>query len=181
MNDQGQTVYGQFVPTATSLKYTIKLNANFFNDSGATNLGKAATIIHEIMHALIASVIQNQNSANNMDINDFPAIWNAYVALETGGTTPNDHTFIGNNYVMIMASALQEYITGIQLSSGQIPQQIYQDLAWQGLFNPGAPTTPFDSVLSGADKARIMSVKEAEMSNTYYNGVYPTNNPPCVN
>lgn len=177
VNSQGQTLYGQCTGTDTSLTYDIKLNANFFKNDGATNLGKATTVLHEIMHALIFSVVDNSSNPSP-DIDDFPAIWNAFVVLKTGTNNDNSHTIMGNHYVNIMGAALQEYDTGIPVPDGQTPQQLYTDLAWSGLFRLNMPN-PFPN-LTSTDRARILSRKNAEMLNEYNNGVYPTNNPSCL-
>ncbi|MCB0749451.1 MAG: hypothetical protein KDC90_18475, partial [Ignavibacteriae bacterium] len=178
--DTQQPAYGLFVPTQEPLNYDIQLNANYFKDDGATNLGKASTILHEFMHALIASVIQNPNTPNNTDSTDFPEVWNAYVNLKRGSATPEDHTFMGNHYVNIIGAALQEYDTGVPVPDGQTPQQLYTDLAWSGLYKPWTPNLSFSGVLSQSDKIRIDSRKQAEMTNQEANGVMPTNNPSCL-
>ena len=105
--DTGASVFGLFLPSQTqNYIYDIKINSNY---NGATHLGKASVIIHEMLHALIASVIQYNGTPNNNDLHDFPIIWNAYVNIETGGTTPEDHVFMGNNYVNIFKDILKEY------------------------------------------------------------------------
>lgn len=175
-----QNVYGLFEPTQHSLNYNIKLNANYFKNDGATNLGKASTILHEFIHALIASVIQNPNTPNNTDSTNFPAVWNAYVNLERGSTTPEDHTFMGNHYVNIIGAALQEYDTGVPVPDGQSPQQLYTDLAWAGIWAPDSSYNQFNGVLTGADKARIYNRKNTEMDRSNAFGMTPSSNNPCL-
>ncbi|WP_371268048.1 hypothetical protein [Flavobacterium sp.] len=62
---------------------------------------------------------------------------------------------------------------------------MYTDLAWSGIIAVPQPfmpfVTPFDTILSGADKIRIISTKQAEMTNQIANGIQPSNNPPCLN
>ncbi|WP_395045485.1 hypothetical protein [Flavobacterium sp.] len=53
VDEDGQTLYGMFSGTNENFNYTIQLNSNFYNNSGSTHLGKASTIIHELIHALI--------------------------------------------------------------------------------------------------------------------------------
>lgn len=173
------SVYGLFSGTNQNYNYNIQLNANNFNNNGATSIGKAATIIHEIIHALIGSVIQYNGTPLNTDNINFPEVWNSYLNIETGSSTPEDHTFMGNNYVNIIGSALQEFATNTPLNVGQVPDQLYLDLAWGGIYFPG--NNNFNSVLTGIDKARIFSRKTAEMTNSSYNGVNPSNNSPCIN
>ena len=177
-------IYGQTTNSNTSYLYNITLNSNYYNDNGATNLGKAKTIIHEILHALILSVIENGNgnALNNSDATNFPMIWNAYIDKKfNGDTNATHHLFIGNNYVKIIAEALQEYDTGIPVIHGQIPEQMYSDLAWSGLFALLNPTSPFDSILTSTDKARIYNRNNTEMNRSNSYGITPSSNDPCLN
>jgi hypothetical protein len=170
VNSAGQPVYGQFSGTNQTYNYIIKLNSNYYNNFGATHLGKAGTMIHEMIHALIASVYQSGNNYNNS--NDFPEIWNSYVNIEAGSTTPEDHEFMGENYVGIIEEALQEYQPGLN-------PEIYNDLAWQGIFVYGQGPQ-FNNILSDSKKLNIVFRKIAEMTNAIANGINPTNNPPCL-
>lgn len=176
VNPSGHTDYGLTSGTTQNYVYNIQLNSDFFKDDGATNLGKASTILHEIIHALMDSVYQYNGSPNNTDMNDFSDIWNYYVGAENGGTSPQQHVFMGNHYQYIIAEALQEYLTGVNTAP---VEQIYSDLAWGGIWTLGV--TNFDSVLSGTDKVRIYSRKLAEMTNASANGIAPSNNSPCLN
>ncbi|NBL64141.1 hypothetical protein GV828_02880 [Flavobacterium sp. NST-5] len=177
-----QIAYGLCVPSNdNTLSYHIKLNSDYFKNDGATNLGKAATIIHEILHALIASVIQRTQPST--DVTDFPQIWNTYVLIKAGEVAPDDHIFMGNHYVKIMASILQEYDTGVPIGDMENPNQLYMDLAWSGLFKNwdfANEDTSFNQILSLNDKLRISAVKQAEMTNEIVNGTQPTNNAPCI-
>lgn len=178
-----QVIYGQTSTTTTKFVYNVTLNSTYFNNTGSTNLGKAKTIIHEMLHALIVSIVQNATSspANNNDPIDFPVIWEAYISgIFNGESNATQHAFIGNNYVTIMAQALQEYNTGIPLEQNEIPEEMYKDLSWSGLFNLLAPTSPFDSILTGADKARIYNRNRTEMDRTNSFGMTPSSNNPCL-
>ncbi len=175
-------IYGQTTNSNTNYLYNITLNSNYYNDSGATNLGKAKTIIHEILHALILSVIENGTALNNDDAINFPLIWNAYINKKfNGDTNATHHLFIGNNYIKIIAEALQEYDTGVPVIQGQIPEQMYSDLAWSGLFALLNPTSPFDSILTNTDKARIYNRNNTEMNRSNAFGMTPSSNNPCLN
>ena len=179
VNPSGQSVYGNTSTTSTNYMYEIKLNSNYFKNDGATSLGKATTIIHELMHALIISVIQYSGNPNSTDLNDFPEIWDEYVVQKTGSNNETNHETIGNHYVNVIASALQEYITGNQVTDSSQIEQIYKDLSWSGLFKSGQPS-PFDNtVLTPEYRAQVISRKNAEMLNENYNGVNPSNNPSC--
>ncbi|MEZ4839412.1 hypothetical protein [Flavobacterium sp.] len=67
---------------------------------------------------------------------------------------------MGNHYVNIMGAALQEYDTGVPVPEGQIPEQLYTDLAWSGLFKAFSPN-PFPN-LTSVNRARISSRKQIQ-------------------
>ena len=181
LNPSGQSVFGNTSATPTNYVYDIKLNSNYFKNDGATKLGKATTIVHEMIHALIMSVIQNSGNPNNTDLTDFPEIWNEYVVQKTGSNNESNHITIANHYVNVIASALQEFITNTPVTNDSQIEQIYKDLSWSGLFRPGQPS-PFDStILTPQYRVQVNSRKNAEMLNTEYNGVNPSNNPSCQN
>ena len=176
-----EIVYGLFEPTSQDYVYSIKLNSNSFNNNGGTSLGKAKVIIHEILHALIGSVVQYQGTnTSGTTMQDFPIIWNEYVNIKKGGTTPSDHEFMGLHYVDVISSALQEFATGVALADGVQAEGIYRDLAWSGLFVPFSSTSPFPN-LTNQDLLRISVRQKVEMESSPFNGVNPTNNPPCIN
>lgn len=130
---------------------------------------------------VIASVIQCQGANHSgSSMQDFPEIWNAFVNIKTGDTAPEQHTFIGNHYVNIFASALEEYGTGNLVNEGSQINEIYKDLAWSGLFFPFSSTSSFPN-LSNSDLLRISVRQKVEMDNSPFNGVNPTNNLPCIN
>ena len=83
------------------------------------------------------------------------------------------------NIALSLAQSLQEYATNIPLSEYEQPQQFYMDLAWSRFFTIFTPITPFDTILSGSDQARIHSTKTAEMNNSYYNGINPSGSSQC--
>jgi hypothetical protein len=166
---------------ASPFNYNVTLNNNYFTNTGSTNLLKAQAIIHELMHALIFSIVDNSSNSSN-DMNDFPVIWNAYVNHEFGDTSTEHHEFLANKYINIIGAMLQEYDTDIPVPSNQGPSQLYIDLAWIGLIKiPSSGPTPFDNILSPEDKARIYSRMQAELSRAPYNGVQPSSTNPCAN
>lgn len=171
VNSENESILGEFSVTNQNYNYLIKLNTNFFNNNGATNLGKAKVIIHEMIHALIASVYQSGNNFNNSE--DFPAIWNAYVNFEKGSTTPEDHAFMGYNYVELISNALQEYQPGFD-------SELYNDLAWSGIWSIKPSYYQFNDVLTGAKKAQILNRNNTEMERTTSYGMIPSSNNPCL-
>lgn len=179
----GGVTYGETHPTGNPFEYEITLNSDYFKNDGASNLFKAKTIVHEIIHALILSIIENRHYTNgNTDPNDFSEIWNNYVLGNFNGD-PNvtHHVFMGNNYVTIISQTLQEYFTGIPYISSTSVDQMCTDLAWSGIVKLLAPTTPFDSVLSPTDKARIYNRIQTESNRSLSYGLPLSSNNPCVN
>ncbi len=178
VNEDGHIAYGRTLPTNNDYSYNIQLNSNYFKDDGATNLGKATTIIHEILHALIMSVIKNQGNPNNTDMTDYPEIWNEYVVLKTLADNTCTHETIGNFYTSIMAQALQEYITDTVPATAPF-DPIYNELSWSGLLRSNQPS-PFDTFLTPEFRAQVSNRKHSEMYNNNESGIEPSNNPPCL-
>lgn len=116
--------------------YTIQLNSDF---SGATKLGRAATLLHELVHAYFISLFDDYHNANPKDLNaytNFPFLYDLYVTKKyPSSTNPADiqHQQMADSYVDAIARNLQEYQTGIVVPDNQTPEQIYSDLAWGGL------------------------------------------------
>lgn len=160
-------------------KYNIKLNSDYFNNSGPTNLFKAKTIIHEMIHALILSIIDSRYFPNgNTDPTDFPEIWDNYIAGKFNGeVNAEHHLFMANNYVTIISQALKEYYINSSNLSDQDIDQMSSDLAWSGLTKIAA----IDSFLTPEEKARIANriLTEVIKSNTY--GLPLSSNNPCAN
>lgn len=171
-------VYGLASPTTIPQQnINISLNSNFFKNNGATKLGKATVILHEMMHAIIFSVISNGNFQNT-DYDNFPVIWDAYVdGVFNGDANDTQHAYIANNWANYLGVGLQEYITGTPVPSGQDPDQIYKDLAFSGLIDSNNSNTQLG--ITPSDRARIVFRKIAEMNNTISNNIVPSNNPPC--
>lgn len=86
---------------------------------------------------------------------------------------------MGNNYVSIIAVALQEYATGVTVPEGVEPEQMYKDLAWAGIWRMDSGTI-FDNLINGTDKARILNRKNTEMQRNTTFGMTPSSNNPCL-
>jgi plasmid maintenance system antidote protein VapI len=105
-----------------------------------TELSIARTLLHEIIHAYFDSLYDDCYYNNNCTtIKQFPDLWSDYEHhyLQLPNTTivtDPQHLTIANNFVKVLASALQEYQTGVPLANNAEPNQDYKDLAWQGLY-----------------------------------------------
>ncbi len=149
------------LPNSTLFDYTINIDSQYL--TSGTQLSIATTILHELIHAYFFSLVANQYVNSNPALNAFPQLWDYYVtnsANMTPGGSPQ-HLVIAQSYRNILATAFQEFDTGVTLSNGQIPQQLYTDLAWGGL----SGTPPYNS-LSQSVKDRITAVNSAEETNT---------------
>jgi len=113
--------------------YKVILNNERYTSS--TQLYKASNLLHEITHAFFMSLVDDYNSSENPAVfNEFPILFQKYVDTKyPGGKADAQHEEMANTYVESIGAALQEFQTGVSVSSGEKPDQIYTDLAWGGL------------------------------------------------
>ncbi len=122
---------------------------------GSSDLVIAETMLHELVHAYFFSMIDDcfDSGDCNQLITDFPDLWNFFIQNVSDGSLTDimtQHTEMSSLYVNIIASALQEFSTGTPLTNGQVPSQVYSDMAWYGLVG----TVPFNN-LPQVDRDRI--------------------------
>ena len=139
-NDLAQTtkVYG------SSTDIIIVFSEDYISGKGKssrpTDLSVATTMAHEVIHAYIISLLEENKSCGASGICDFPTIYDAYVQQQitkNPSTLPDvHHELIAKNYVKVIAATVQEFHTGIQVPL-EFAAQVYNDLAWTGVF----PTT----------------------------------------
>jgi len=155
--------------------YTVKLNQDFM--VSATKLGIASTIMHELIHAYFLSLVDDNYETGNLDLQNFPDLWNYYVELQGSGANLAQHNQMANSFVDSIARALQELNTGIPVPEIIQPDQVYKDLAWGGLHE----TLAYEN-LSAEEKNRIIAVNNAENINEPQTANGVTYNPisnPC--
>lgn len=164
---RGQTIAPNSSPgTPNSPNYiiTVRLNNNT-SPSGVDQrpeLLVAKTIIHEVIHAemfrKLLSVLDSGGTITGVtrqDIldaldGDFPGMYDYYRRHKNW-----QHQQMATHYRETLASALQEYDTGIPVPDNQQPAQLYMDLSWEGLRYPNIDTW---SNLSETEKDRINDV-----------------------
>lgn len=163
----------------STYNYNITLNTNYINgvmegeiNSPPTTLSLATTLTHEIIHAYFISVVDEYKTFNSSKICDFPTLYDAYVMQNTPkGSSQSQveahHNLMATKYVNSIASTIQEFDTGIPVTSG-FPNQVYLDIAWAGLegtyiFNKNYPNDPNDKNYS--DRNRILSRGSIEKYN----------------
>lgn len=125
--------------TSQGYAQTQKVSTNNYfitvaNDSYAssTQLFRAASLIHEIIHAYYHSVVDGNKNPTTTPLNNFPALYQAYELKKySGGTTVGQHDQMAKDYVDAMALALQEYYINNQpLLFPLASYEVFTDLAW---------------------------------------------------
>ncbi len=151
-NDLG-TARGRTIPpnsdpsTPNSPDYVITIEINNNSSSSGMNsrpnLLLAKTIIHEVVHTemfrKIMSVLKNstfdgitiQQVETAMSNGDFPGIYDYFRRIKDW-----QHDQMANFYTNTIAAMLQEYDTGISVTSNSGIQTFYKDLSWEGLRYP---------------------------------------------
>jgi hypothetical protein len=94
--------------------------------------------VHELTHAFFMSLRDDYAASGNLAVfSEYPELFQAYCDKKhppyPGQNIDAHHVEMANTYVDAIGSALQEFQTGISVSYGSIPNQIYTDLAWGGL------------------------------------------------
>lgn len=140
---------------------------------------------HEVIHAYLISLLEDNISTGANGIHDFPTIYDAYVQQKitndkSRAILPNaHHELIAKNYVYAIASTIQEFHTGQIVTSG-FPSQVYLDMAWGGLiqtetFNKIYPDNPNDKNYN--DRERILARIVAEKNGSQYGVTSPLGTP----
>jgi hypothetical protein len=151
--------------------------------SRPTDLSVATTMAHEVIHAYLISLLEENKACGASGICDFPTIYDAYVQQQiSNNTNPNltadeHHELIAKNYVFTIASTIQEFHTG---QSAPYPYQVYIDLAWGGLigtyvFNKDYPNDPNDK--NYKYRERILDRINTEKKGGQYQGYFPIGTP----
>jgi hypothetical protein len=190
---------GQIYPTrdwaqttkinGSSTDINMVFNENYIKGTGNSNpptdLSIATTMAHEIIHAYLISLLEENKINGALAINDFPTVYDAYVQQKIKNDKNSTllveahHELIANNYVYAIASTIQEFHTGKTLNSN-FPQQVYLDLAWGGLdktaiFNKNYPNDP--SHKNYKDRERILARIIAEKNGSQYGITSPLGTP----
>ncbi len=103
----------------------ILFNGNTLNDR--TILGLARTFLHEVIHAEMYRKVKSVNGS--ISETDFPGIYDYYRRHIKNW----QHEQMASHYRNSIARMLQEFDTGIPLTSQQSPDQFYLDMSWVGL------------------------------------------------
>jgi hypothetical protein len=130
------------------------------------NLLVAKTIIHEVIHAELYRKLLSLANQGSLDFSgwsqqqqinytitlrdNFPGIYDYYRRYKDW-----QHAQMATHYRETLARMLQEYDIGTVVPNNQQPQQLYMDLAWEGLRYPDISTW---NDLPQTEKDRINSV-----------------------
>jgi hypothetical protein len=155
------------------------------NPNRPTDLSIATTMAHEIIHAYLISLLEEDKHCGTQGICDFPTVYDAYVQQKitndkSGTLLANaHHEVIANNYVYAIAATIQEFHTGQTVNSG-FPNQVYLDMAWGGLrdtevFNKNYPNDPTHK--NYKDRERILARINTEKFGSQYGITSPLGTP----
>ena len=181
-NDLAQTKAG-----SSNYNVNMVLNEDYINGVGNTNrptdLSIATTIVHEMIHAYLISLIGENIACGASEICDFPTIYEAYVQQQINKNqnilVNAHHELIAKNYVNVIAAAIQEFKTGIPVVLGNASQE-YTDLAMSGLwgttfFNKKYPNDPNNANYN--ERQRIIKRVQAEKIGGQFGPISPIGTP----
>ncbi len=142
------------------------------NPTRPTDLSVAATMAHEVIHAYLISLLNENKTLGASVIYDFPTVYEAYVQqqiIKNPNILPDaHHELIAEKYIDAIAATIQEFHTGQPVNSN-FPYQVYRDMAWGGLqdtyiFNKNFPNDPTHINYKERERifARINTEKKGE-------------------
>ncbi|MBP7174404.1 MAG: hypothetical protein KBA33_10125 [Cloacibacterium sp.] len=153
------------------------------NINPPTDLSVATTMAHEIIHAYLISLLEENKVCGASGICDFPTIYDAYIQQQITKdpyTLPDaHHELIAEKYVETIAETIQNFHTSQSVVSGY-PFQVYLDMAWGGLqgtyiFNKNYPNDPNHK--NYKDRERILDRINAEKKGSQYYSATPIGTP----
>lgn len=161
-------------PTNLVNNYNIKISSNYIS---ATQLFRASNLLHEMIHCYFFSLVDDYTAKNNPAIfDDFPTLFQKFVDKKYPGSKDSaHHDEMANTYVNAIGAALQEFQTGLSVPNGQVPNQVYTDLAWGGLQE--APIFKQKFPEGSLDYNRIIGRYNGESVNSTINGQTPIGKP----
>jgi hypothetical protein len=114
----------------------------------------ARTFLHEALHAKIFADLSKVGGYENLNKDNFPELFDAYVFYKTNGqkdsTSRIQHEYIARHYIDIIAAGLQQFDTR-NLNNPEINLNHYRALAWEGL----AETYLWENLMTKEQKDKI--------------------------
>ncbi len=133
--------------------YLTHIKPSYVNN--ATRIAIARTLLHEMLHTYLISLVDDAILTGSSDVTQFPLLWNALVN-NTYNDNPSrlQHEIIGRNFIEPMRDALIEW------DGGKESDKYYEDLAWGALENTSTFNTLFPRESSA--RSRILSRNKPE-------------------
>lgn len=182
MANLGQGKGGTTKANVTTSSFDVKVN-NYFNN--ATDLSRAATIIHEAFHCQLMSwfreaITNNDASRKQQLATDYGYLFSTEIlsmdsslSYIVNGGNPTQHQDMINRYRSVIADAI--YVFAQAKGIPNVTLDYCKDLAWTGTFDSKAFAN-----LSTTDKERILGRVNAERdpygNNVNINSVTPKGN-----
>lgn len=139
------------------------------------------TLIHEVIHAEMFRKLMSLASSNGfIDTNkamlllengDYPGMLDYYLRNGLDINSEWQHQQIAAHYRQTIGRILQEFDTGIFVADNIMPDQLYLDLAWEGLIYSNI--TAWNELYSDSERNRIQNV-----INSY---IYQNKQDICIN
>lgn len=163
--------------------YTTMLDQNFLegnDDSGInkppTDIIIAAVMIHELVHPQFLSLFDDyHNSGNSCAYDNFDCLYQNYVTKNY--INDPQHAQIWDSFINIMASALQEFNTGIAVPDGTQATGFYKDVMLGTLMGTQIFKDLYPEGSEGYN--RILNIRQAEKNNVNYRDTKPQGKP-CI-
>ncbi|NDK56047.1 hypothetical protein [Pontibacter fetidus] len=128
---------GECDPTDNTFKnIVITIDENYINS--ARTIQVARTFLHESVHAKIFSYLRQIEGYENLDKDNFPVMYEAYVNAKKSGTSMDavanrvHHEEMAKHYVELIAKGLQEF-DAMNHNNPEVTIDHYRALAWDGL------------------------------------------------
>ena len=154
-----------------------------------TDLAIAAIVIHEIIHVHFFALFDDfHNNGNICAYDNYDCLFMKYVTDNFEGTTDPHHSQMFENYLDVMANALQEFQTGIPVPNTEKAALFYHDLALSTLGDTQIFKDRYPlgyNVPTYEERRRIVNNRTAEEKNITIddaeNGKYIPKGKSCTN
>ncbi|MDO1513227.1 hypothetical protein Q2T41_11220 [Maribacter confluentis] len=149
---------------ALDYNYLTHIKPNYINQ--ATQIAIARTILHEMLHAYLISLVDDALITGCSEVTNFPILWNALVN-KTYNNNPNrlHPEEISRKFITPLQDALKEW------DGAKESNRYYEDLAWGALFD--TDTFKYFHPIGSVSRLRIMNINAAEDNNNISNGTSP--------
>lgn len=188
MDSKSSNIWANTTPTKGSgTDVNMVFNQDYINGKDnpnpPTDLSVATTMAHEIVHAYLISLLEQNKAFGAPGIYDFPTVYEAYVQYQITKDKSilpaAHHELIAEKYVKSIAATIQEFHTGVSVGLGS-PKQVYLDLAWGGLKDTNAFSNNYPDNLNHKnykERERILARIYTEKRGSEYGSNSPIGTP----